>query len=387
MKRAYRASRGLAGIILLAAALLACTGAAEESANERRMLLLEAKLQSLEESLAALDVRLQRLEESATAPASSPTGQWDKDSAVADQWGKGKAAWTKPDSHAAERTASLLEDAGGEVHYVEHPGRGDRAVLALPTQFDAGETPLIVSLHGFGSDSVGQAYYAPLHERINDYGFALLLPNGAMDGEGSRFWNPTDQIGGSAKGGGDDVAYLTELVARAENDWDFGHVYIFGYSNGGFMAYHMACKGMPDLRAVASLAGASYVEDSVCDGAPPVSALHIHGSDDNVIMFAGDETEPDPKSGGERAFYAGAGDMVARWSRRAGCEWPERPLPYATLDLDQSVPGAETQAFRVESGCAEGISVELWTSVGSGHAPDYGAAFADALASWFLGQE
>ena len=64
-----------------------------------------------------------------------------------------------------------------------------------------------------------------------------------------------------------------------------------------------------------------------------------------MVLFDGDETEPDPKGNGERAFYAGAHDMVTRWSRRAGCDWPERPQPYATLDLDEWVPDSEIQAF------------------------------------------
>ena len=159
-----------------------------------------------------------------------------------------------------------------------------------------------------------------------------------------------------------------------------------GYSNGGFMAYHMACKAFAGLRAVASLAGTSYLEDSSCDGAPPVSVLHIHGTADNVILYGGDEIEPDPESGDERAFYASAEDMVTRWSRRAGCDWLEQAQSHARLDLDQSVPGPETQVFRPESGCAEGISVELWAGVDSGHGPSYGDAFMDALLDWLLSQ-
>ena len=122
-------------------------------------------------------------------------------------------------------------------------------------------------------------------------------------------------------------------------------MYFFGYSNGSFMSHHMACKGLPGLRAVASLAGTSYVEDSSCEGAPPVSVLHIHGTADDVILFEGDETEQDPNDGGERAFYAGEQEMVTRWSRRAGCDWPDRPEPSATLDLDESVPARRDPGF------------------------------------------
>ncbi len=151
------------------------------------------------------------------------------------------------------------------------------------------------------------------------------------------------------------------------------------------MSHHMACKGLPRLRAVASLAGTSYVEDSSCEGAPPISVLHIHGTNDDVIRFDGDET--DSKSVAERAFYSGATDMVTRWGQRAGCEWPENPQPYATLDLDQYVPGPETQTYRSESSCAERIDIQLWVGEGSSHSPGYNDTFIDALLNWLLSQE
>ncbi len=369
--------------ILLAATLFACGD--EDSAGDARVIELEGKIRSLEESLQALadenaelKSRIEELEETA---AKSELALADKE-----EWFESKDDRLSPKGTALERTVGLAEDAGGAIHYVDHPGREDRTVLVTPIEFADGETPLIVSLHGFGGDSAYQAEYVPLHERVNADGFALLLPNGIRDGEGSRFWNPTDQCCDGGKSGEDDIAYLNELVAEAKKIKDFGPVYFFGYSNGGFMSYHVACKGLPGLRAVASLAGTSYVEDSSCDGAPPVSVLHIHGAEDEVIQFEGDRGEPDPKDDGP-AFYVGAWDMVARWSRRAGCEWPESHQPYATLDLDQYVPGSETQAFRVESGCAEGISIELWVGEGGGHSPGYGDAFVDALVGWLLSQE
>ncbi len=378
--------------------MFACTGGGEDSAQEERVLELEAKLHSLEaalealadenaelrgeiailgESLDDLDERLRELEEVTSKVESvfPDKGQWTKDERV-----------SLPEGTVLERTVRMVEDSGGEVHYVDHSEREDRSVLVTPVEFVEGETPLIVSLHGFGGNSADQIAYVPLHERVNTDGFALLLPNGTVDSEGNRFWNPTDQCCDGGKSGEDDVAYLTELVEAARKVKEFGPVYFFGYSNGGFMSYHMACKGLPGLRAVASLAGTSYVADSSCDGAAPVSVLHIHGTADDVILFEGDATEPDPKGDIEPAFYAGAQEMVTRWSRRAGCEWPEKPQPYSTLDLDQFVPGTETQAFRLESGCAEGINIELWMGEGSGHSPNYGEAFVDALVRWFLAQ-
>ena len=199
-------------------------------------------------SVGAVDARVQDVEGVGSTGESTLTAK--------EQWAEGKGEWLSLSEGAAlEGTVRLAEDSGGEVHFVDHPGRGDRSVLVTPLVFVDGRTPLIVSLHGFGGSSAYQSAYVPLQARVNTDGFALLLPNGARDGEGNRFWNPTDWCCEGGKSGEDDVAYLTELVAEARTVRDFGPVYFFGYSNGGFMAHHMACKGLPGLRAVASLAG------------------------------------------------------------------------------------------------------------------------------------
>ena len=259
--------------IMPAAILIACTSGGEDPSGDERVLELEGKVRSLEESIEALadenaelkdeiavlrersddlDGQLQELEEVASKVESALPAK--------EQWSKGKdERLLLTEGAALERTVRLAEDSGGEVHYVDHPERGDRSVLVTPLEFVDGETPLIVSLHGYGGNSADHAAYVHLHERVNTDGFALLLPNGTLDSRGYQFWNPTDRCCDGGKSGEDDVAYLTELVASAKKVKDFGPVYFFGYSNGGFMAHHMACKGLPGLRAVASLAGTSYV--------------------------------------------------------------------------------------------------------------------------------
>ncbi len=290
-----------------------------------------------------------------------------------------------PGDTVLDRARFLAESAGGEVYNIDSREPEQRAILVMPPEPIEGN-PLIVSLHGFGGNSAVHSLYIPLHEHVAARGFGLLLPNGTLDSEGRRFWNPTDPGENSSKASMDDYTYLAGLVARALELKDFGPVYFFGYSNGGFMAHYMACKGLPSLRAVASLAGTSYVDDSSCQDAPSVSVLHIHGTADEVVLFEGVETEPDPKDNGERAFYASAQDMVSRGAQQAGCEWPQVPQAYDTFAFDHYIPGAETHAYRVESGCPQGVNIELWTGEGSGHAPAYGDAFVDALLDWLLSQ-
>ena len=422
----------IAACVLLAAILAACGG--EDSDAYDRALALETKVHALDETVERLEERLAAAEAAAAVVdnggavdaaafaelESSIVGALDQVAALAAEVDSGAVAIEEigqglegleaaageiaeliefgyfdldrrikqlngGEDNAAENTANLAEEAGADVRVI---GSDERpAVLALPYPLPEKALPLIVSLHGFGGNSYWQSQYVPLHERVNAGHFALLLPNGTEDAEGNRFWNPTDLLSAKGEPAPDDVAYLSALVGEAGQQAAIGPVYFFGYSNGGFMSYWMACQGLPGLRAVASLAGTSYVDDTACEGAPPVSVLHIHGTEDEVILYEGDSKEPSAKDDGEPAFYVGAPEMAHRWGNRAGCDWPKHREQYSSVDFDQYVPGAETHLFRLESGCAEGISIELWMGEGSGHAPGYGDAFVDALLEWLLAQE
>ena len=449
----------VAACVLLAAFLLACGGDDTESSTSERMLVLEAKAHSLEESLESRDEENEALRSEVAALRSELSALQQAQAEFVQEQEAAKAAkeheeevadfeevqeeqlaaleqgqarteqrldelddrflelesaasriesllplmesWstdkdqTKELSEKTERgsilerTAALAEDSGGEVYYIDLGEPEERAILILPPEPIDGN-PLIVSLHGHGSNSADHSAYFPLHRQVVSRGFGLLLPNGTLDGSGNQFWNPTDQVSSTAKASADDYAYLSGLVARAKTLKDFGPVYVFGYSNGGFMAYWLACKGLPGLRAVASLAGTSYMDDDACEGAPPVSVLHIHGSADDVILYSGDTAEPVLEAVGEPAAYASAQEMVMRWGNRAGCEWPKTSAEfahYAVFDLDMFVRGPETYAYRLESGCADGIDIQLWQGAQSGHAPGYLHAFLEALLDWLLSQE
>ena len=344
-----------------------------DAGQEEQLAALEEGQASSVERLDNLDSRLQELEQVAA--------QLELVLPAIEKW------FTRMDERVKllegtgiERTLKLVAEGGGQAQVINYGaayGGARSAVLVLPDPLPEGEIPLIVSLHGFGGDSFYQASYVPLHNRVNRDGFALLLPDGVKNAEGKRFWNPTNGFGKATQ---DDVGALTALVQEASEEFNMGPVYFFGYSNGGFMSYWMACQGLTGLRAIASLAGTSYMDDSSCEGAAPVSVLHIHGEHDRVVRFHGSE---EPREPGER--YAGAKEMYYRWGERAGCD-PNSQEQGEDLDLEASIAGKETFTYRFTGGCAEGITVELWSSDEGGHTPGYGNAFTDALLDWLLAQ-
>ena len=253
---------------------------------------------------------------------------------------------------------------------------GDRpAQLQLPANRGDEAMPLVLSLHGYGADAKGQDQYFALAERVTDYGFALITPQGTTDDRGNRFWNATDGCCNFHNSDVDDHAWLSSLVAEARDLVDVSGVYVVGFSNGGFMAYRLACDGLDGLVAIASLAGSSFGDPDRCADARPVSVLQIHGDADQNIPYQG-TLEYD-------SGYPGAEELVNRWAQRAGCE-VDSVAVLPSIDLEADIDGDETTVQRTREGCDSGITIELWTIQGANHFPWFQSDWPDRLLNWLF---
>ena len=83
--------------------------------------------------------------------------------------------------------------------------------------------------------------------------------------------------------------------------------------------------------------------------------------------------------------YPGAVELVARWAERAGCD-VESAFEPGNLDLDESIDGAETTVRRIGEGCADGITIELWTIEGADHFPSFQDDWPDRLLRWLFSE-
>ena len=239
------------------------------------------------------------------------------------------------------------------------------ATLIRPTDYASGTPlPVVLVLHGFTSNASNTNQYFGLGRRVNTDRFALILPNGTRNPDGATFWNATDYCCDFFGSGVDDVGYLTSLVDEATQHIVADGVYLVGLSNGGFMSYRMACESMPELRGIASVAGATFDDPERCEGARPLSVLQVHGTADNVIRYGGGS-----RDGGE-VRYPGAQESVRRWAARAGCD-VDALETLSRLNLDVSLEGAETTRQRYQERCADGVRVELWTVQAGPHVPAF----------------
>jgi polyhydroxybutyrate depolymerase len=241
---------------------------------------------------------------------------------------------------------------------------GEReAQVRWPAQMYEGRRyPLVVLLHGYGASGLVQDLYLGTSTLVNEYDYLLVIPEGTLEEppdpetKANRFWNSTvccDYY----DSGVDDVAYLTALIDEAalKLPVDTGRIYLLGHSNGGAMSYRMACDVADRITAIASIAGAMYKDPAPCDPSEPVSALQIHGTLDDVVPYDGDDVFPS------------ALESVAFWVEHAGCASTGRSG--ANLDLDDVLPGEETQVIDFDEGCTDGIDHALYTIVDGTHIP------------------
>jgi polyhydroxybutyrate depolymerase len=241
---------------------------------------------------------------------------------------------------------------------------GDRSVkLEIPTPLEQGrEYPLLVILHGYGASGLIQRAFFGLDDVAARGEAFVLAPDGLVDSTGKQYWNADPACCDIDHTNPDDVGYLSGVIEDVMAAWpvDRTQIRVIGHSNGGFMAYRLACDRADLVTSIASLAGdASTV---TCEPTQPVNVLHMHGTADDTVPFAG------------------AAPSVDQWAAHNGCG-TTRTLG-TTLDLDAAVDGAETQEAST-TGCPATGVVDLWTLTGSGHIPSLGASFDTAISAWF----
>lgn len=256
-------------------------------------------------------------------------------------------------------------------------GRGP-VPLTVPAGYDAAvPTPLIVSLHGYSSSGAAHDRAWRIGALADDYGYLAISPDGEQEpgGDGNRFWNASDACCNFYGSQNDDSGYLLRIIEQiqAKYNVDPARIYVIGHSNGGFMAYRMAYDHSDVIAAIVSLAGETHLENR--DPPPfPVHVLEIHGTDDRTIAYNGGEIQ------GNR--YPSAMASVTRWARYDGCDIArsEREM----RDLDASLPGYESGVMKINAGCKDGGSAELWTIADGGHVPVYSSTYGEQVVEWLL---
>ncbi len=288
------------------------------------------------------------------------------------------ACSSTPDGAIAPSVPAVPSAAPGTTRQID---LGDRPFqLHVPGSYNAAvKAPLVVLLHGFQASGAQQESYFKLTAESDRRGFLYAMPDGTKDQQGRRFWNASEACCDFSRSGVDDSAYLQRLIEAVKSAYsvDARRVYFVGHSNGGFMAYRMACEHAGQITAIVSLAGAAGSNAASCKPQRPVSVLQIHGTADRTILFDGGANFGNA--------YPSAAASLARWRGHDGCgDQPDTSA--AALDLDTTLAGAETTVTAYRTGCRDATTVALWSIKDGSHVPALSAGFAPAVADFLLAQ-
>ena len=214
--------------------------------------------------------------------------------------------------------------------------------------------PLVLNLHGSRSSATGQERFSGMDAIAEADGFLVAYPQGLIAAPVGWDWNVP---GAGLLGGGQvppdaasDVQFLTALPGVLGQRYciDPDRVDVTGFSGGARMASQLACSSSATFAAIAPVSGLRRPQP--CPLTRAIAVVAFHGTDDPV----------DPYEGHGQAYWTYSVPHAARlWAETDGCH---------TLTQSSTTAGGGAEAgFAEYRGCADGVTVELYTLVGEGH--------------------
>ena len=194
------------------------------------------------------------------------------------------------DPYAGTKAGIPAVGSAVESRLVTADGRTRRYRTYVPASLPAGKVPLLVALHGgLGTSSQFEAN-SGFDELAESNGFIVVYPDGVgnqPDGTGYQAWNGGYCCGVPQTQNIDDVGFIRDLIDSLSVRYavDPAKVFVAGHSNGGILAYRLACELAGRIAAIGLQAGSNIFDG--CAPTLPVSVLHIHGTADTNLPING----------------------------------------------------------------------------------------------------
>ncbi len=174
---------------------------------------------------------------------------------------------------------------------LSHNGVTRRYILYVPDSLDgASRAPLMLNFHGFGGTADRHLRSADMRSLADSGSFILVYPQGTLL-DGDPHWN-AGLKSDTNKSDADDFGFVEALIDEISSDYtiDPARVYAFGYSNGAFFAYALACYHSDRIAAIGSVAGTMMEETyDNCSPSRPTAMINLHGTSDAVVPYDGAE--------------------------------------------------------------------------------------------------
>ena len=193
-------------------------------------------------------------------------------------------------------------------------------LLHLPKGYDTGQSySLIIAMHGGFGSAMNLQNQSQLSKKADAAGFIVVYPEGVKGGAlNIRTWNAGWCCGYASRTRVDDVGFISALIDHlvARYAVDAKRIYATGMSNGGFMAYTLACELSDKIAAIAPVA-ASMSMTSCNPERSPVPIIHFHSYKDTNVPYLGGQG-----SGTSKHHNSPQDSVMDVWALSNGCDIP-----------------------------------------------------------------
>jgi len=247
-------------------------------------------------------------------------------------------------------------------------GDVDRSYLVhMPPQAAGGvPLPVVLNLHGAGSNARQQEGVSKMDAAADRHGFIAVYPNGTSRLDAHYTWNAGACCGYAIARQVDDVGFVLALLndLAARTPIERRRVYATGMSNGAMMSYRLAAEASEHIAAIAPVAGSMVSRDFAPSHPMPIMAFN--SVDDPLLHYSGGYGRQVHSLFHRNLGNPGVEEGLAKWRKFDGC--PEQPQVAPTLSGKPATNNHGITATRYEWGpCQRGVEVVLWKFTGSGH--------------------
>lgn len=238
---------------------------------------------------------------------------------------------------------SRITSPGDYSTRIKHGGLMRMYRVHVPATYrPSAPSALLFALHGGGGNMDFQADDARYGQigQSEHAGYVVVFPNGYSQRADGKFatWNAGKCCGAARDKEIDDVGFIRQIVANITRQMniDRTRIYATGMSNGGMMAYRLACEMSDVFAAIAPVAGTDNTR--ACTPKTPVSILHFHAKNDTHVLFGGG-AGPGARDKSKVTEFASVAATLSKWAALNGCPTaPRRVLERPGVYCDRYSP-------------------------------------------------